>query len=140
MNFKSSVVNTSFGRCAEHTIEVSVHHRHLLSCRLLELYKQSLLFSPRSLIGASLWNSSALTMNIRMYLYMPRAVRGRFTFRDHLAMISKCSYNLCYYFRFKSNVSWFRSKGVLLFLSGGRSRANESTKVVLRCHVVSAVY
>lgn len=77
MNFKSSVVNTSFGRCAEHTIEVSVHHRHLLSCRLLELYKQSLLFSPRSLIGASLWNSSALTMNIRMYLYIYAASSTR---------------------------------------------------------------
>lgn len=29
---------------------------------------------------------------------------------------------------------------IILFLSGGRSGANESTKVVLRCHVVSAVY
>lgn len=63
---------------------VSVHHRRLLSCRLLLLYKQSLLFSPRSLIGARFWNS--------------------------------CSYSSC-----------------------GRYGGNESTKVVLRCHVVSEV-
>lgn len=59
MNSKSFVVNTILDRCVSSCAErrgVSVHHRRLLSCRLLSLYKQSLLFSPRSLIGARLWN------------------------------------------------------------------------------------
>lgn len=59
MNSKSFVVNTILDRCVSSCAErrgVSVHHRRLLSCRLLLLYKQSLLFSPKSLIGARLWN------------------------------------------------------------------------------------
>lgn len=85
MNSNSFVVNTILDRCVSSCAErrgVSVHHRRLLSCRLLLLYKQSLLFWARSLIGARLWN---------FWSYSYRVVVG-----------------------------------------------NESTKVVLRCHVVSA--
>lgn len=59
MNSNSFVVNTILDRCVSSCAErrgVSVHHRRLLSCRLLLLYKQSLLFWTRSLIGARLWN------------------------------------------------------------------------------------
>lgn len=59
MNSKSFVVNTILDRCVSSCADrrgVSVHQRRLLSCRLLLLYKQSLLFSPRSIIGARLWN------------------------------------------------------------------------------------
>lgn len=64
MNSKSVTVNSNLDRACERCVarprprcEVSVHHRHLLSCRLPRLYKQSLLFSPRSLIGSRLWDS-----------------------------------------------------------------------------------